>query len=139
MSTRSTTHFVAGGETHAIVYRHPDGYPDGHGKDLQTFFADVENQTKDTRFSDPTYLAAKLVVWLAREFASHVDHGAEGLAFVNHADERPMDFISVGVCMVDPFDIEYRYEVHCDDFDDDGRPRVVCTDVYSGNVVEIPA
>lgn len=123
MSTRSTTHFVDGDEVKAIVYRHSDGYPDGHGADLLQFFADVRSQTSDTRFDDPTYLAAKLVVWLARRFAITYDWRANPSTQVSHADTRPLDFLSVGVCLEDPGDIEYRYVVHCDDFFD-GRPRV---------------
>ena len=125
MSTRSTTHFVGyGGRLEAIIYRHSDGYPEGHGADLPRFFADVEEQTGDTRFGDPSYLAAKLVVWLSREFASSYD--AEKGEFVSHANERPLAFLSVGVCQEDPGDIEYRYVVDCEKFDSRGRPTVTC-------------
>jgi hypothetical protein len=113
MSTRCTTHFVfgqeAGAHSEAIVYRHSDGYPDCMLPALAQFFEAVEQQTKDTRFTDPSYLAAKFVVWLAGEFA-----------YGHHA----LDFLSVGVVTEDPDDIKYRYVVHCDQKDEDGRPVV---------------
>lgn len=125
MSTRSTTHFIDESGDAAIVYRHADGYPDGHGADLQEFFAAVEADTQDRRFNDPTYLAAKLVVWLARRFA--VTYSAEtNYEAVSHADERPLDFLSVGVVLKDPGDIEYLYEVDCGQLDAAGRPTVRC-------------
>lgn len=160
MSTRSTTHFCYGDETQAIIYRHPDGYPEGHGRDLQRFFADVEAQTADTRYTDPSYLAAKLVVWLAGEFAvnyvSEAEAERQGIvkeweeAPVAWGDTRampgqPLDFLSVGVMKQDPGDIEYRYKVHCDRKDAAGRPEVECYAVPfdarpdQGELVEIPA
>jgi hypothetical protein len=128
MSTRSTTHFISGEHTAAIIYRHSDGYPEGHGKDLDRFFDDVEAQTSDRRYTDPSYLAAKLVVWLAREFALSFD--AER-GFVSHADTRPLDFISVGIVDSDPADIEYRYTIDCGQLNDNGagRPTVTCYEV----------
>jgi len=97
VSTRATVHFEQNGETQAIVYRHSDGYPDGLGNDLQTFFGDVQLQTRDTRFNDPCYLAAKFVVWQAARYAR----------------TNPLDFLGVGIVMEDPGDIEYRYHVRC--------------------------
>lgn len=127
MSTRSTTHFGYGskGKTEAIIYRHSDGYPEapGHGAGLIQFFADVKAQAQDTRFGDPSYLAAKLVVWLARQFATDYGYVDGKWTTANHADTRPMDFISVGVVSKDPGDIEYRYVVDCSTLVD-GRPTV---------------
>lgn len=130
MSTRSTTHFAYGfnpdgtPRTAAIVYRHSDGYPEGHGKDLvERFFAEVEAQTQDTRYSDPDYLAAKLVVWLAGEFA--VDYDWSTNPYTVKPTGRPLDFLSVGVCLEDPSDIEYRYIVDCSYIDPETkRPKV---------------
>lgn len=152
MSTRSTTWFTDGGDpadtVHAKVYRHTDGYPEGHGRDLQRFLADVEEQTRDTRFNDPSYLAAKLVVWLGRGFARDYDTDANGdFVRTSHADSRPLDFISVGVVLEDPFDVEFVYVVDCAILGEDGRPRVTCHErggtwdepVTLGSVVEIPA
>jgi hypothetical protein len=121
MSTRSTTWFVSGDTSRpeAKVYRHADGYPEGHGRDLQRFFGDVADQTRDTRFDDPSYLAAKLIVWLAREFATSYDGGKR----TSHADTRPLDFLSVGVVQDDPGDVEFVYVVDCATFDAAGVPE----------------
>lgn len=114
MSTRSTTHFkwTADSDSTAIVYRHPDGYPEGHGKFLVEFLDDLAENVADTRFSDPSYLAAKLVVALAREFNVDYHFGDDELEITRK--DHPLDFLSVGVVMEDPGDIEYRYEVICD-------------------------
>lgn len=110
MSTRSTAHFTLGEETEAIIYRHSDGYPEVAGRDLLRFFDEVRKQTRDTRFSDPTYLAAKYVVFLAGEMSQYQTyHDGE-----YHPDEvKPLNFLSVGVMREDPGDIEYRYIVDC--------------------------
>jgi len=39
MSTRSITRVFEGDEEIACLYRHHDGYPSGHGKDLAEFVA----------------------------------------------------------------------------------------------------
>lgn len=118
MSTRCTINFTYGRPTDiaAKIYRHSDGYPgtvDGteYGvlADLQTFFKTVKEQTNDTRFMDPTYLAAKFVVWQAGEFSR---------------SGKPLDFLSLGVCQKDPGDIAYTYFVNCDKMDENGCPTV---------------
>ncbi len=122
MSTRSTTHFKWKSEDEspaAIVYRHPDGYPEGHGRFLVEFLDDLEANVTDTRFTDPTYLAARLVVALAREF--NVKHTFDDGKFVTTPNDHPLDFLSIGVVMEDPGDIEYRYEIICSG----GRPEVL--------------
>ena len=111
MSTRSTTHFTLGRTPRAIVYRHADGYPSGAGADLLEFLRAVQLQTPDTRFSDPSYLAAKYVVFLAERFA--VDYEWTGDGVTSTPRKNRLDFISVGVCLEDPGDIEYRYVVDC--------------------------
>lgn len=122
MSTRSTTHFHFEGESkpEAIVYRHTDGYPESMLSDLDEFFQDVIAQTGgDTRFNDPTYLAAKWVVWLANKFSKY-------------SSGNLLDFLSVGIMMEDPFDIEYRYHVYCDasgDFLNPVTPTVIWDEV----------
>lgn len=80
-------------------------YPEGLGEDLKRFIADVKAQTSDTRFNDAAYLAAKWVVWDARNMGSD--------------DKKPMSFLSVGIVDADPGDIEYRYTVVCD-----GKPTI---------------
>ena len=116
MSTCATVHFVAKGssEPRAIIYRHCDGYPEGLGEDLKLFLADVQAQTPgDTRFNDPSYLAAKFVVWQAEKYARD--------------KARPLAFLSVGVVMHDPGDIEYRYILTCSNGDTFGVPAPVPT------------
>lgn len=101
MSTRCTTHFQENGRTVAIIYRHWDGYPSSAGADLLRFI-DACAELSDARFSDPTYLAAKYVVFLAGIFR-------EKKAISD------LDFLSVGIVQEDPEDIEYRYAVECGD------------------------
>lgn len=131
MSTRSTTHFTYKGVVQAIIYRHTDGYPSGAGADIDRFFAAVEEQTKDTRFTDPNYLAAKYVVFLANEFAwtYKPDPQANGWTQVK---SNQLDFLSVGVVMEDPGDIEYRYIIDCGNLTEDGRPSVTCHEMGWG-------
>lgn len=145
MSTRCTTHFQYQGRTQAIVYRHSDGYPEGHGVDLFAFFADVQANVPDTRCSDPTYLAAKLVVWLAAAFVKRYDPATYGPLRITeerflalYGPPHPLNFLSVGVCMEDPGDIDYRYLVHCHDLDPQGFPQVTCVAVRTGLLVPIP-
>lgn len=141
MSTRSTTHFVYnesdGAHNAAIIYRHTDGYPEGAGTDIYRFFEDVKSQTNDTRFGDPSYLAAKYVVWLADQFAYSYDFNGKEMKKVK---KNMLDFLSVGVCSGDPGDIEYRYTVNCGKMDEDGYPVVTCKSLYGAGagMVEIP-
>ena len=137
MSTRSTTHFVwtaSNGEeqTDAIIYRHSDGYPSGAGADLLRFFEEVEASTDDHRYSDGSYLAAKYVVFLARQFAASYEMKDGAFERTSHADTKPYDFLSVGVVMEDPGDIEYRYFVDCSKLDDKSRPTVTVQEVGWG-------
>lgn len=116
MSTRSTTHFLYAEDRKptAIVYRHGDGYPEGAGADIVKFFDQVD-KLRDKRFTDPSYLAAKYVVFLAEMFGKYADD-----------PKNRLDFISVGVVTTDPGDIEYRYQVICDGKGKDGRPTLKC-------------
>ena len=111
MSTRCNIHFnYSDGTVAANIYRHCDGYPDGVLPDLARFFQDVQDQTDDTRFNDPPYLAAKFVVWQAAK-------NAESQAFdyrtgkIDPSKIRPLNFISLGVVSQDAGDGEYVYEV----------------------------
>ena len=99
MSTRACVHFCHDDKsTAAIIYRHSDGYPDGLGEDLKIFLKEVKDNVEDNRFGDPNYLAAKFVVWQAKQYAS---------------DKHYLDFLSIGVMLRDAGDIEYRYKVIC--------------------------
>lgn len=98
MSTRANVHFEHdSGTLEANVYRHSDGYPQGLGRDLERFLDDVQQHCKDTRFDDAEYLAAKFLVWQARQYAP----------------SHPLDFLGVAPCIEDHGDIVYRYHVRC--------------------------
>jgi hypothetical protein len=121
MSTRCTINFcydtkkkLKKGEPRPIeakIYRHYDGYPDGPDgvrAALKKFFAEVKADTEDTRFNDPTYLAAKFVVWQAALNAQKYNDATQ-----EYEPGKRFDFTGVGVCMVDPGDIDYTYHVLC--------------------------
>ena len=113
MSTRCNVHFNACGTTCANIYVHSDGYPDGpHGipERISRFYQELESQTKDTRYSDPEYLAAKFLVWQASQYARN--------------EKAPLGFLSVAPCVEDHGDIEYVYTVDCETLDQSGRPTV---------------
>jgi len=137
MSTRSTTKFAYGSppnsegsdvrrKPEAIVYRHSDGYPEVMLTDLQRFFETVEEETNDSRYSDPPYIAARWVVWLAREFSTPYERGEGGKYGYNRESSRvgSLDFLSVGVVSQDPGDIEHSYWLDCSSLGGDGRPTV---------------
>ena len=118
MSTRCNIHFCEDYPAAIVanVYRHCDGYPDGECgvlADLQAFFVAVEHDTKDTRFDDAEYLAAKYVAWQAAQ-----NHQGR---LACHPEGGPLDFLSVGICLEDHGDIEYRYSVICKNYN---RPAV---------------
>ena len=121
MSTRCTVHFhyMDREDPDAIVYRHGDGYPEGVLPDLGEFFRAVQDQTRDTRFDDPSYLAAKFVVWQAGRYA-----GRYNPKIGEWEKTEPLDFLSVGVLLKDPGDIEYRYHVHCGQYAADDTPII---------------
>jgi hypothetical protein len=155
MSTRSTTHFIYTDsdtgkiETLAIVYRHSDGYPKGAGRDLCQFLTRCK-KLQDSRLTDPSYLAARYVVFLAEMFASDYafqdpqgklhKHAVdpkkpnEKRKYVTVPRKNRLNFISCGVVMSDPWDIEYRYTVDCSKIDPKtGRPEVKCYKVNIGD------
>lgn len=124
MSTRCVINFSYGTSVHAKVYRHSDGYPDTkHGvlADLEKFFTAVKKQTNDTRFGDPTYLSAKYVVWQADQNAKKYTMGAKGMTYKK---AQKLDFLSVGICIENPGDIEYEYNVNCEATGANGNPVV---------------
>src|SRR5208282_1195712 len=131
MSTRSTTHFIDSEFSQkpiAIVYRHSDGYPEGAGMDIVRFLKACK-ALPDSRLNDPSYLAAKYVVFLADMF--------------NGRAKSKLDFISVGILSEDPGDIEYRYVIDCGNLVK-GLPTVTCyavserDGVWSQEIVKIP-
>lgn len=131
MSTRSTTHFRSGGVTQAIVYKHPDGYPSAMRPCFDDFFATLEAHTDDHRYDHPAYLAAKWVTFLAHYYTFETGKRTDWAAWKETAGTDPwpstwLNFLSVGVVLADPGDIEYRYLVECDQQDESGRPVVRC-------------
>jgi hypothetical protein len=126
MSTRATIHFTYPGRKTpvAIVYRHSDGYPDGLGKHLETFVAEIRGNVPDNRFDDPSYLAAKWVVWdvmrgraqMLEMYRSMTKDSPSlyGPRAAEWESKHACDFLGVGILSRDPDDIEYRYTVVCD-------------------------
>lgn len=111
MSTRAVVNFAYDGQADAKVYVHGDGYPDeknGMLATLDAFFKAVERQTPDTRFNDPSYLAAKFVVFLAHRNARQYDYTTK-----KWKAKKRLDFISVGIVLKDPGDLAYTYMVEC--------------------------
>jgi hypothetical protein len=127
MSTRSTTHFTyeANSKPTAIIYRHSDGYPEGAGVDLRRFIKQC-SELNDSRLSDPSYLAAKYVVFLADMFNWSYDFKNGGMEKKRPASR--LEFISVGVVNEDPGDIEYRYVINCGKIVN-GLPELKCYSV----------
>lgn len=88
----------------ANIYRHSDGYPSGVLPDLDAFFERVMLDTNDHRFDDPSYLAAKFVVWQADQSRSiAVRRGGK--------PGEMLDFLGVGIVSGDAGDAAYVYEV----------------------------
>lgn len=114
MSTHAIFRFVdEQGTNYATVYRHSDGYLECGGRDIFRFFDAVREQTGgDTRFGDPSYLAAKYVVWLADKFASHYEWDDNG--DMHEVKHEPLAFRSVGL-LPDGTDCgeAFRYTIHC--------------------------
>lgn len=113
MSTRASIHFCdKSGETRAIVFRHTDGYPEGLGEDINKFFKAIKEQCPgDTRFNDPTMLAARWVVWDAGQMAK---------------EAGSLNFLSVRIMLQDSGDIEYRYKIICSTaWNDTSFPEVI--------------
>jgi hypothetical protein len=135
MSTRSTTHFIDSGYIDpktqkpilgAIVYRHTDGYVKGNGLDLFTFLERCK-KLKDSRLNDTSYLASKYVVFLAEMFSKDLSHKDKNGRYHPIPYKDRLEFISVGVVMTDPSDIEYRYTIDCGKIDSKtGLPEVRC-------------
>lgn len=122
MSTRCVINFTFDGNVEAKVYRHSDGYPDGPNgvpADLAKFFVEVEKHTPDHRFDDPSYLAARFVVWQADRLAKTYDSSKRG-----YTKNKRLNFLGVGIVMENPGDIEYEYTVACSTHDQNGRPIV---------------
>jgi len=117
MSTRCQISFEQDGIRHALIYKHSDGYPDseyGMFSCLNIFFKAVSSSTRDTRFSDPEYLATKFVVFLM---------------------DGQIDCLGVGISIYEHSDIEYLYTVKCSE---SGQPSVSCKYMNDGQVIQSP-
>lgn len=125
MSTRAIVHFMQFGEAEARIYRHSDGYPEGLGQDLVAFLQELKDNVRDNRFNDAGYLAAK---WVVRDATMNRQYA--------NGEPHDLNFLGVGVVSADPGDIEYRYEVMCDDYDANGLPKVMVYDLYGESDVE---
>jgi hypothetical protein len=91
----------------------------------------------DSRLNDPSYLAAKYVVFLADMFNGHYvkfkqagicDATGESINAGRYGYKRAkskLDFIGVGILSEDPGDIEYRYVIDCGNLVE-GLPTVTC-------------
>lgn len=103
MSTRAVIDFTGNLEVDpgAAVYNHWDGYPENILPLLDKFFDAVTEQTDDTRFDDPSMLAARFVVYLAGTYTDD--------------SSKPLDFLSVRL-EASGVDVgqEYSYRVLCD-------------------------
>lgn len=87
----------------AMLYKHNNGYPEYVVPLLKEFMSQVIEQSKirdcGTRLNDPSYLASKFVVFLARQDTRVAD--------------CPLVFSDVGVIMHRPSDVSYMYRVIC--------------------------
>ena len=142
MGTRCNIHFNAGKTVCANIYRHYDGYP-GNVKngvateggvlaDLLEFYAELLANVNDRRCTDPTYLAAKFVVWQAKQNARTYTGMVDGKA--KYEDNHFLDFLSLGICMEDAGDAEFIYELDCEKLDTKGCPAVRVREVPWGGV-----
>jgi hypothetical protein len=127
MSTNAVIHFCAESKTEirASIYRHWDGYPDTESGVLADFarFCDaVEHDTSDHRYGDPSYLAAKFVVWMALK-ESNSTRFVRGKA--KGHPERPLDFLGVGI-IPSTWTQEYAYYVLCTASHNAVRPEILC-------------
>jgi hypothetical protein len=140
MSTRSTTHFIDSEfstKPIAIVYRHSDGYPSGAGRDIILFLR-LCKALPDSRLNDPSYLAAKYVVFLADMFNSLLKRNDVTGEYERVPNKSRLDFLSIGIVESDPGDIEYRYVIDCGKLIA-GKPTVTCFEVgETEKIVSIP-
>lgn len=141
MSTACTIHFRQIWENHspdteysrAIILISSDGYPESILPDLEAFFDQVLEDTNDTRFTDASYLAAKLIVWTAMQNHERTTE-TNNLAFKMFGDSKmfpdvdiqrakadllgkngPLNFLGIGTITDDSkLMSDYTYHVVCD-------------------------
>jgi hypothetical protein len=120
MATRSNIHFVQDSKIIANVYVHYDGYPENRIQELQEFFLEVKSKVNDTRFKDPSYLAAKFIVWYTQI--------RDTRAIVN--ETASLDFLGIGITNQDAGDSDYIYTVDSSKKDFIGFPVVTYRKVW---------
>lgn len=134
MSTRTNIHFNHGKRVDANIYRHSDGYPGkvkggeaseyGVLADLLDFFRELKANVPDNRLGCAEYLAAKFLVWQAKQYARTYKGFNEETKEFEYEPNHHLDFLSVAPCIEDHGDIEYVYEVDCDKRDREGFPAI---------------
>jgi len=136
MSTRSNIHFNHGKRIDANIYRHSDGYPGkvkggetvefGVLSDILEFYDKLLAEVPDNRMRQAEYLAAKFLVWQADKNALCETYGKDDAGNWDYDESRkhPLQFLGVAPCMEDHGDIEFLYELDCDDLDAKGCPAV---------------
>ena len=136
MGTRTNIHFSHGETLCANIYQHSDGYPGevengeavegGVLADLLKFFRLLKAEVNDARFYDAEHLAGKFLVWKSQELKKYAvrceyndDH-----EYLPVEPTHYLQFLGVSPCLDDHGDIQYVYEVDCNEFDDEGFPTV---------------
>lgn len=120
MSTRAIINVYSNDKSlEARAYSHSDGYPDGLGKALVSFVEGIaKNYEKSfgTRFDDPNYLAARLLVYLSSEFYNHTNYAT---------------MLSLGVLPTNK-EVDcsqcYEYDIYCSNHGDI-KPEIRVTEV----------
>jgi len=123
MSTRSQWSFREKGQQIALIYKHSDGYPDNYHGGFAVWQRFVDKVVKDAetgiygnRFDDAEYLAARFVYFL----------------LVCENKETNLNFGGVGISKDLHGDIEYIYEIDCDN---SNAPVLRCKKIYTGKYV----
>lgn len=115
MATRCIIKFTQDNHVYARVYRHWDGYPDTEGgvlADLAKFFEDVEAETKDHRYRDAPYLAAKFVVWQARQNGEGLDFTGVGIVGSGDMGEEYVYTVDCSTLVCTPIEHVYKESLH---------------------------
>lgn len=126
MATRSIINVGVGvpqgaavAQTAATIYKHYDGYPQGIVELLDGGFKAIASQTADTRATDPTYFAAKLLVYIAGTCGKDVGN--------------PLNFLGVGITAPgEEHGQDYEYFLDCQDIEIDGFPRLYAREAPFG-------
>ena len=107
MSTRSQWSFRQNGKQIALIYKHSDGYPVGFHGGFAVWSRFIDMNVKDNtegmygnRFYDAEQLAARFIVFLA----------------IYENKETTLNFGGIGVSKDLHGDIEYLYEIDCDNY-----------------------